>query len=135
MALQLSTSVRNAQLDAIETAIGASAKLMIYTGAAPANCAAATTGTKLAEFDMAADWAAAASGGTKILNNVPLSTLGLATNTAGYFRIFASDGTTCGAQGTVTASGGGGDIIISTTSIASGQAVVITGGTFTQGGA
>lgn len=44
MAVQYSTAVRNALLDAIETATGASAKLRIYTGSAPANCAAAATG-------------------------------------------------------------------------------------------
>lgn len=41
MAVQLSVTVRNARLDAIETAVGTSARLKIWTGAAPANCAAA----------------------------------------------------------------------------------------------
>ena len=29
------------------------------------------------------------------------------TGTAGYFRLYASDGTTCGLQGTITGTGGG----------------------------
>jgi hypothetical protein len=65
MALQFSDTVRNARLDAIETAIGVSAVLKIRTGAAPANCAAADTGTVLATLSLPSDWMAAASGGSK----------------------------------------------------------------------
>lgn len=139
MAVQLSTTVRNARLDAIETAIGVSAKLMIYSGSMPANCAASTTGTKLAEFDLASDWAAAASGGAKSFNSTPLSTTGTAGagtgTTAGYWRTFASDGTTCHAQGTVTGTGLGGDMTLDNTSIANGQAVNVTSFTMTDGNA
>ena len=135
MALQLAVSTRNARLDAIETDTGVSAKLEIYSGAMPSNCAAATTGTLLAEFDLASDWAAAASGGAKALNNLPLSTTGAAAGTAGYFRLFKSDGTTCQIQGTVTATGGGGDMILDNTSIASGQTVTVTAFTITDGNA
>lgn len=135
MAIQLSVAVRNARLDAIETAIGVSAKLEIYTGSVPANCAAATTGTKLVEYDLASDWAAAASGGTKSLSSLPLSVAAVAAGTAGYFRLFATDGVTCGLQGTVTATGGGGDMTVDNTSIASGQTVNITGFTLTDANA
>ena len=40
MAVQLSTTVRNARLDVIESTISTAAVLRIYTGAQPANCAA-----------------------------------------------------------------------------------------------
>jgi len=50
MALQYSVDVRNAQLDAVETTIGASPLLRIFTGSSPANCAAASTDTMLVEF-------------------------------------------------------------------------------------
>jgi hypothetical protein len=53
MSIQLSVGARNAWLDAIETAIGASAKLHIYSGSIPASCATAASGTKLAEFSLA----------------------------------------------------------------------------------
>lgn len=135
MTMQFSVSVRNAQLDAIETDTGTSAKLMIYTGSPPISCAAAATGTLLVQFNLASDWAAAASGGTKILNNLPIGTPGSVTGTAGYFRLYKSDGTTCQAQGTVTLAGGGGDIIIDQLTITSGQTVTITAATFAQGGA
>ncbi len=45
MALQYSTSVRNARLDAIETAIGTSAILKIFDGTKPSDCATADAGT------------------------------------------------------------------------------------------
>jgi hypothetical protein len=43
MAVQLSTAVRNARLDVIESTIGTSAVLRIRSGSVPANCAAADT--------------------------------------------------------------------------------------------
>lgn len=67
MTVQNSTAVRNAQGDAWETAIGTSAKLQIWSGSPPSNCAAASTGTKLAEYSLASDWTAAASSGAKTL--------------------------------------------------------------------
>ena len=40
MALQYSVTVRNAQLDAVETTVGTAPLLRIYSGSAPANCSA-----------------------------------------------------------------------------------------------
>jgi len=45
MALQYSSTIYLARLDQIESSAGVSAKLNIYLGTAPANCAAADTGT------------------------------------------------------------------------------------------
>jgi len=135
MGIQLSVSVRNARLDAIETAIGASAKLQIYSGSMPASCAASATGTKLAEITLGSDWAANASSGSKSFSNTPLSTTGLAGGSAGYFRVVDNSGATCHMQGTITATGGGGDMTIDNTSIASGQAVNVTSFTLTDGNA
>ena len=67
MAIQLSVAVRNARLDAIETAIGTSAVLKIRSGAAPANCAAADAGTVLGSITCPVDWAGAAGSGAKSL--------------------------------------------------------------------
>lgn len=135
MAIQLSVAVRNARLDAIETAIGVSAKVLVYTGSVPANCAASATGTLLATFTLASDWAGNASGGTKSFNNTPVTTTAVATGTAGYFRIVDSTGANCGEQGTITATGGGGDVTVDNTSINSGQSVNITSWTITDANA
>jgi hypothetical protein len=102
MAVQLSVTVRNAELDAIETAIGVSPKLQMWSGAPPASCAAAATGTKLVEDTLASDWAANASGGSKSFNNTPITGTGLAGGTAGHFRIVDNAGTTCHKQGTIS---------------------------------
>lgn len=135
MALQLSTTVRNAMLDAIETTVGTSAILELRTGSVPANCAASDSGTLLISYSLASDWAAAASSGSKALNDVPLTGSAVATGTAGHFRLKNSAGSTCHAQGTITATGGGGDMTVDNTSIASGQTVNVTSLTFAQDGA
>lgn len=135
MALQLSVAVRNARLDAIEATIGASAVMKIFTGSPPANCAAADSGTVLATLALPSDWMAAASGGQKSLAGSWQDASADATGTAGHFRIYANDGTTCGLQGTITATGGGGDIELSSASITSGQSVTITSETITEGNA
>lgn len=143
MTVQWSTTVRNAMLDAWETAAGTGVKLQIWTGAQPANCATAASGTKLAEFTLDSDWAAAAASGSKAMQKgaVALSTsnayttTGLASGTAGYYRIVDSTGATCHEQGSITATGGGGDLTLDNTSIASAQTVNITGFTKTAPGA
>ena len=135
MALQYSVAVRNAQLDAVESTTGTAAILRIYSGAVPGNCAAAASGTLLAEMTLPSDWMAAASSGSKALSGTWQDASANATGTAGHFRLLDSGGTTCHAQGTVTATGGGGDLTLDNTSIASGQSVTITSFTLTAGNA
>lgn len=134
MAMQFSVAARNAALDAIETAIGVSAILKIRTGAVPATCATADSGTVLATMTLPSDWMAAASGGTKALSGTWQDASADATGTAAHFRIYDSTGTTCHWQGSVTATGGGGDMTLDNTSIATGQQVTITSCTLTAGG-
>ena len=133
MALQYSVAVRNAQLDAFETAIGASAILKIRTGSAPATCATADSGTVLATFNLPSDWMAAASSGSKDKSGTWEDLSADATGTAGHFRLYASDGTTCHAQGTVTLTSGGGDMTLDNTSIATGQKVTVSSFTISAG--
>nr|DAU13509.1 MAG TPA: hypothetical protein [Caudoviricetes sp.] len=135
MSVQLSTTVRNARLDAIETAISTSAVLKIRTGAAPANCGTADSGTVLATLNLPSDWLAAASSGSKAKSGTWEDTSADNTGTAAHFRIYASDGTTCHIQGTVTVTGGGGDMTVDNTSFASGQAFTVTSFSLTDGNA
>lgn len=99
MTIQLSVAVRNGRLDAIETTIGTGAILKIRSGAMPANCAAADTGTVLATLNLPSDWMAAASGGSKAKSGTWEDTSADAGGLAGFFRVYGSDGTTCGLQG------------------------------------
>lgn len=133
MAIQFSVSVRNARLDAIETAIGTSAVLKIRTGSAPADCATADSGTVLSTVNLPSDWLAAASSGSKALSGTWQDSSADATGTAAHFRLYASDGTTCHVQGTVTITGGGGNMTVDNTSFASGQTFTVTSFTITDG--
>lgn len=131
MTIQLSTAVRNAILDSIETAIGASPVLKIRTGAAPASPAAADGGTVVATVALPADWMANASGGTKAMQGTWADDAADASGTAAHYRIYAADGTTCHLQGTVTATGSGGDMTVDNTNFAAGQRFSVTGYTLT----
>ena len=135
MGLQESTAVRNAKLDAIETAIGTAPLLIFFTGTQPANCAAADSGTVLATMTLPSDWMAAASGGTKSLQGTWQDPSADNTGVLGHWRIKDSGGTTCHMQGSVTATGGGGQITVANTSIAQGQQFTITAFTLTDGNA
>ncbi len=133
MTLQLSTPCRNAGLDSYETTIGVSAILKIRTGAPPANCATADSGTVLASMTLPVDWMNNASGGTKTILGLWQTLTAAAAGTAGHFRIYDSTGVTCGMQGTVTATGGGGDMTLDNAVIAVGQQVSVTTFTLTAG--
>lgn len=134
MSLQLSVAVRNARLDAIETAIGASAKLRLLTGAAPADCSQAQTGTLVCEIALPADWMSNAAAGAKAKTGTWSGT-GAATGTVAHFRVVDSTGATCHLQGTVTATGGGGDMTLDNTSVASGQNVTVNSFSLTDANA
>jgi len=133
MAIQLSTAVRNARLDTIESTIGVSAVMRIRSGAAPADCATADSGTVLATLTLPSDWANAASGGAKTKLGTWQDTSADATGTAAHFRIYDSSGVTCHIQGTVGL--GSGDLSLDNTSIATGQTVTINTFTLTDGNA
>lgn len=136
MTVQLSTTVRNAKLDAIETTIGTAPTLEIRTGTKPANCAAADSGTVVASMTLPSDWANAAASGSKTLLGTWQDLVADNDNTGGgamHFRIKA--GATCHMQGSVTATGGGGDMTIDNLAVAAGQTVSVTGFTMTEGNA
>ena len=129
MAIQFSVAVANALLDQIEATVGATAVLKIRTGAAPANVAAADSGTVLATLTLPADWMAAASGGSKAKSGTWQDASADATGTAAHYRLYASDGTTPHQQGTVGTSGT--DLIVDSVSFTAGQSFTINSWTWT----
>lgn len=133
MALSYSTTLRNAQLDAITTAVGASGKLRIYSGTRPANVAASITGTLLAELTLNATFAPGSSSGVLTLNSITADSSADNTGTASHFRIWKSDGTTAVADGDVGTSGS--DLNLNSVSITSGGSVSVTSFTITAGNA
>jgi hypothetical protein len=138
MAIQYSVTLRNNQLDQLESTTGVSARLHLYSGTVPANCATAASGTKLLDFALPSDWMNAASAGSKTKlgtwTGTGLAGAGAGT-AAGYFRIYDTGNTTCHMQGTVTATGGGGDMTLDNTSIALNQTVTIQTFTVNAGNA
>lgn len=119
MTIQLSTAIRNAMLDQAETVIGASAKLRIYTGAMPANPAAAATGTLLITVDLPSNWMADASGGAKGIAGSWTGTA-IAPGTTGYYRIWDNGITACGEQGTI-----GQSVVIATNALTAANGNVL----------
>lgn|SRR5678815_624206 len=123
MAIQLAVSTRNARLDAIETDLGVSPILEIRTGAPPANCAAADSGTVLATLSLPSDWMTAAASGQKDKSGTWQDLTADAAGTAAHFRIKTS-GAVCKIQG--TCGQGSGDMSLDNTNIAAGQTVTVT---------
>jgi hypothetical protein len=130
-AQQYSVAVNNARLDAIETAIGTDAVLKIRTGSPPANCAAADSGTVLATVTLPTDWMAAAASGVKAKAGTWQDTSADNTGTAAHYRIYASNGTTCGLQGTYGTSGT--DMVGDSVSFTAGQSFTVNTFSITAG--
>lgn len=134
MAIRLSNAPAAAAVNAIVDRLDAGGYLRIYTGSQPA-IGGTPAGTLLASLTLSAPafGAASASGGvvTSTAETITQDSSADATGTAGCFALFASDGTTVEASGTVTATGGGGDITLVTTSIVAAQPVQVTSFAFT----
>lgn len=129
MSTGYSTTLRNAQLDAITTAVGNAGLLRVYDGTRPATGGAATT--KLAEFTLGTPFASAAASAS-LSPNLPSATTGLAAGTATWFRIVTSAGTQV-IDGSVSTSGA--DMNLNTTTISVGVAVSVSSFTITRGNA
>jgi hypothetical protein len=123
MALQYSVAVNHARLDAVESTIGSSAKLRIYTGAVPVNCATVAAGTLLVDIALPVDWMTAAAATSKAKSGT-WSAAAIAAGTAGYFRITDTAGSTAHAQG--TCGQGSGDLSLDNTNIAVSQVVTVS---------
>ena len=131
MATGYSTTLRNAQLDAITTAVGSAGKLQIYDGARPTTGGTATN--KLAEFTLGSPFAAAAASAT-LSPTLPSNVSGLLAGTATWFRITTSGGTFV-IDGSVTATGGGGDLQLNSTTVSVGATVSISSFSISRGNA
>lgn len=131
MALQYSSTIYLGRLDLVESSTGTAPKLRIFSGSAPANCAAADSGTLLAELTLPSDWMNAASGTTKTLAGSWTGTASAGSGaTPTHFRIWNSGATTCHVQGSCGI--GSGDLQVNGT-ITSGQTVTVSSFTLTAG--
>ena len=132
MAIQLSASVRNARLNAIETVTAGTAivKLFHTEGSPPADCATGDAGTVVATITCPADYFNAASGGSMTLNGTWQDTSADASGTVDFFRMYENTATTCHLQGSAgTAST---DLVLDNNVVTAGQQVTITAFTLTD---
>ena len=98
--IQYSASHRQANMTEVVTEAAATAFLLIYSGAAPANAAAAATGTLLASLPCSPTMGTVASG--VLTANAITAAAAAAAGIAGYWRLCTSSaGTTVIAQGNV----------------------------------
>jgi hypothetical protein len=131
MALQLGTALRTSMGDDI-VADAAGGALKIFSGAVPANCAAADPAGELVDATLPSPALTNTSG---VLTKAGTWTFtGAAAGAAASFRLYTG-AAVCFAQGNVTASGGGGTMEIDNTSIAIGQNGTVSAVTITVGGA
>lgn len=127
MALAFSTTLRDARLTAIVTAIGTSGKVRIYSGTRPATGGTATT--QLAELPLSAT-AGTVTGQVLTMSAITTDSSADATGTASWFRILTSANVAV-IDGNVGTSGS--DLNLNTVSIVSGGPVAISSFTITEG--
>lgn len=101
MTLQFHDDLRNDWADRYESIIGTSPKLRYYTGAPPANCAAAPTGSLLVDIGLPSDWMTAASSGSKSKSGT-WSATATGTGTIGWYGLWNNGLTKRYEQGIVT---------------------------------
>ena len=138
MALTVSTTARNAEMDALAAAVGNGGKLRIYDGSRPAGPGTTVSGPNLlVELTCASPFAGSASGGSLAIGSITPAAI-TADGTATWFRITTSGAAANAAgvfDGSVTATGGGGDLTFATTTMTTGVTVSIASGTLTAGNA
>ena len=122
-----STTLRNAKLDAITTAVGNAGVLTIYNGSRPATGGTATTA--LVAFTMGSPFAAASSAGVLTIT-APSATPAVASGTATWARL-ATSGSTFVADFSVGTSGS--EINLNSTALTVSVNVTITSATITDG--
>lgn len=128
MAAGFMALLRNARLDAITTYVGNGGKLVIYAGTRPATGGAA--GTILSTHTMGSPFAAASAGGILTVT-LPADVNASASGTAGWARLFKSDGVTIVMDATVSTAGT--EVVINSTTLTAGVPVSITAFTATEG--
>lgn len=127
MAFQFGATLRNNQVSQIQNTIGASGTLKVFSGAEPANCAAADPAGLLATIALPASFLTSTGGVTTIAG--VWSVAASAGGTAASFRMY--DGSAvCHVQGNVTT-----DLVLNNTNITTGQTVQVTSFTVTAGNA
>lgn len=134
MSIKYSTSIIAARLAAVNSDIGAGARIRIYGGTRPAGVATAV-GAQPLLAELIGNATAFGSVASGVLTAGAISGDSAADNTgeATWFRVFRSNGTTACIDGDIGTSGA--DLNLSSTAFTAGQAVNITSFAITGGNA
>lgn len=141
MTLSIKTSVRTARSEEINTALGASAKVKFYTGAAPTSVNDAATGTLLAECVCNATAFGTVTNGVLTAQDVAGETYvgrdhsANATGTIGYCRITDSADTAILQSNSVGITGSGAEVILPSLSVTATEPVEVESVVITEGNA
>jgi len=127
MAFQMGVLLRNAKLNAINTNLGATATLTVFSGAEPANCAAADPSGALVTMSLPSTPFGTASSGAISMTGTWAGTA-TAAATAASWRIYDSSAN-CAMQGNVT------DMTLTTNTIQVGMSIGVTTFALTEGNA
>lgn len=127
--MKMADSTVNAMMAGIETDVGVSPKLQVWSGTVPADETAAPAGTKLVEMTLPSDWLTAPSAGI-VAKNGNWTGTAIAAGTATFARICTSAGVSK-IQATISIAGGGGEAIIDNSNINTTQVVTVTSFSFT----
>ena len=123
MAIRYAPWVRDKMLAGIAPiAVGSVPFLRLYSGAAPANCAAAPSGTLLAEIALPTSWYTVLNG--VLSKDGTWSGTAIAAGNVGYWRLYDNAKTTCHMQGTIAASAA--DLTIDNIALTVGMPVSVT---------
>lgn len=129
--LQYSTTLRNNQLNQIETTIGTFPVMQWYTGAAPSDIASEPSGTRLLSFSLPSDWLSAAANGVKSMLGT-WATTATADGLPGYFRVYNSSFSVASIQGSVGPAVDDPDMVWEDGALVTGQGILFTGFTLTS---
>lgn len=139
MAMSIRTTERTSRSSVLNTALGASARVRLYSGSAPASVNNAATGTLLAECICNATQFGTVSSGVLTASAVAGETYvardnaANATDTVGYARLANSSGTDIIQFSTVGTTGSGQEVIMPSLSINTGEPVEVTSIVITEG--
>jgi hypothetical protein len=112
----------------LNTKIGATGTLVLYSGTAPTDADTALSGnTVLATLSLASTPVTSTTSGTATFGTITSATAA-ATGTCSFWRVLDSS-SGCVLQGDASASGGGGSLILGTTSIVSGATISVSSAT------
>jgi hypothetical protein len=128
MTYQYGVTLRNNQVSQIQTTVGGSGTLKIFSGAEPVGgCSAADPTGLLATITLPATFLTSSGGVTTLAGTWSVAASG--TGTAASFRIY--DGSSvCHVQGNTTS-----DLVLNNTSITASQTVTVTSFSVTAGNA